>query len=268
MIDEKRKLLDNALLSFIHLYMKNTIEGQSPLEERIKIAKSRTLSDAELIKGGADYVLDEGATELRLEPTRDQIAAIELEMRQKLLNKMTTNDYKRACSAQRNTIFSTLKRSDPSLLRALGIRSIEELDHIRKEQFLRDNLQKKLRDLSEENLDKFLRALSIEQVYVTSHMFMGSVNFTRITWEKVRLWIIPPIQISYPDWGSNHGGGLAEGFSQSIGFTHGLIAEVTQGEEAIYDVVEKVVIKDPTMRNNSFGGPAQYNRWLLRKKTK
>lgn len=48
-------------------------------EERVEIEKQRTLSDAELLKGGAEYKMDEDG-HLRLEVTPEQIEAVKREM--------------------------------------------------------------------------------------------------------------------------------------------------------------------------------------------
>lgn len=54
------------------------IESKFSPEERAKIQKERTLSDAELIKGGAEYRSDEKG-KLELEPTANSKEAIRLE---------------------------------------------------------------------------------------------------------------------------------------------------------------------------------------------
>ena len=265
--------------------MPKTPEGFQPsAEDQAKIKNERTMSDAELLKGGAEYVLDEGATEPRLELTREQTAAIELEMRSDFEK---TKDYKEEKKKALEMIFATLD-ANPSLSHLKSAYRVSG-----KETFFKDpedekryNLEQRLRSMSENEIEEFLRALQTEQCYVTSHKWDHGID----QGEKVRLWLKPPIRKDYPDWGSNPGGGLAEGGiiartritgwnyartpdelekQKRIGkFGRELVGKVTEGEEAAYDLIEEVVIKDEQKKTNPFDGPAEYTRWLLKKKAK
>ena len=88
-------------------------------EEMAKIAKSRTESDAELLKDGAEYVVDEKGDE-RLELTKEQIEDAKKEMEEyflKIEKILNEREEINKSSEQLQREIDTLKRSMSALMR-------------------------------------------------------------------------------------------------------------------------------------------------------
>ncbi len=257
-------------------------EKYQPGEEELKHTEERTLHDANLLEKGAKYVKDEGATDARLELTADQIATLELEKRRDFNREL---DNKAEMKKKMEVIFATLD-SEPSL------QYLKRSYNVGKnckyftdpEDAKRYSLEDRLRSMSESEIELFLKSVQADQVYVTSHTTSVGID----EGERIRLWLNPPVEKGRPDWGTTPGGGLAESSIHAYKYDYAesteekeklyrigkwgqeLIGKVTraEGQDAQFDLVEEVTIKDDKKQWRDFGEKGEYKRWLLKRKSR
>jgi len=135
-------------------------------EEIAKIEKTRAISDADLLKGGAEYEIDDNGDK-KLIPTNEQIEAARLEMNSDLDSKKTLTDKIRAAIGENDKekldgLFKKFKELyEPELRRSLKAFNFAVFDKLARRyelNFLEDSIQETFleayKNMSKLNEDK------------------------------------------------------------------------------------------------------------------
>ena len=240
-------------------------EEQASGDERINAVEEKPIPEAQIL-GETENAPEEMDIAVVSKLTRARVAT-EVVALSISRDKMTELERCEAFVKLQSIIWSTIG-SDAKLINELVGGWMEARVNV-------DIVLARFRKMDIRLFERFLRALERDHVYLTSHKVrMPGGDDTVLT-----LWLEPPTP---PDWfepdGINSSGSTSKSDGLLLAETNNkngmdsagetLIRNVTEGEEALYDMIEEVEIEDPDIAWSRGCKGNTYTRWLLRRKKK
>ena len=225
---------------------------------RADVLKSKTIHDAELLKGGAIYKINEdtGNVELILSDYQKKREIEEAEYFEDTKDKRAAENQRWKVAIDTNKKYNVEK---PYITTDYS----EDTSS-----FSRSLLYDKLSNLTHEQFTNFVKNVQTSDIFITQSRVENG-NF-----EVLELYMKPPIGLSYPTEDPDEPSGLArcvvdkrgelvgiEGFDG-----YGLVNDLISHTDSLFDCVEKIVIDDKESKTNGYKGPPRYIRWHLKKK--